>query len=280
METTTNHEGASTTYQEGASDQMRETDTKTNGLFLNYLRADGMWMTVGQIVSVSGVELPFIISKIFLVPDGTVFVKLINVHDGRLREDFVVSCNIDYVTLFSGGKVVSNGNKAKVEQEAFQEFCDMSERVSHNTKLQMRKMALGHVMRVGLKGGFSNLSCVRLNLGPSDILLDNKIFNFSSLTATQKFSLIGNDYQLLDSIMGKEWDVKLGRGEDSFFKFITEVQIKRSSDLSLSLVAKFSQSHIVFCSSYRAECSKAIAQSREGIEALALRENDDYDKIC
>ena len=67
-------------------------------------------------------------------------------------------------------------------------------------------------------------------------------------------------------IMGEGWDYKLGRGEDSFFKYITELQVRRSSDLIISVVAKFSQSHFVLCPTYRMDCRKAIKDGREQIE--------------
>jgi hypothetical protein len=78
------------------------------------------------------------------------------------------------------------------------------------------------------------------------------------------------DFELVDEILGKGWDYKVGRAEDAFFKFITEVQVKRSNDLSLVLIAKFSQSQFVFTPGYRAECRKAINEGKEQMENIIL----------
>ena len=134
--------------------------------------------------------------------------------------------------------------KEKVEQDAYVEFCNfMSCDVSVDVKVKLRRMVLGHAMRVVLQGGFGNLSCIRVSLGPSDIVLDNKIFCFVGPAEVVKLSLLGDgEFEFLDTILGAELDVKFGRAEDAFFKFITEVQAKRSNDFCLYVVAKFSQS--------------------------------------
>lgn len=242
--------------------------------FIYYLRDDGLWLKVGDIVSVEGVGLPFIIYRMYTgTDDGCVLAKLVNVNNCILREDFIIICNINYIVYYSGGKVSLKGSvKEKVEQDAYVEFCTfMSSNVSVVVKVNLRKMVLGHAMRVGLQGGFTNLSCTRISLGPSDVMLDNKIFHFIALTGVVKFSLVNDgDFELVDEILGKGWDYKVGRAEDAFFKFITEVQVKRSNDLSLVLIAKFSQSQFVFTPGYRAECRKAINEGKEQMENIIL----------
>ncbi len=75
--------------------------------------------------------------------------------------------------------------------------------VESSVKVTMRKLVLGHAMHVGLQGGFGNLSCMRISLGPSDVL-DNKILNFFSMVGVHKFTLVGDgEFEFLDTIMGK-----------------------------------------------------------------------------
>ena len=115
------------------------------------------------------------------------------------------------------------------------------------------------------------MSCIRVSLGLSDVLLDNKIFNFSGMTGVCKFSPVNDgDFEFLDLIMGSGWDYRMGRGEDSFFKFITELHVKRSPDLCVFLSAKFSQSQFVFSSSYRVDCRKLVKEGREQMEKIIL----------
>lgn len=55
--------------------------------------------------------------------------------------------------------------------------------------------------------------------------------------------MVGNgEFEFLVTITGKGWDYKMARREDAFLKLITEIQVKRSRDLCLSVVAKISQS--------------------------------------
>ena len=257
--------------EEGA-DKEGQTGTELNCLFVYFLREDGMWLRIGDVVSVEGVGLPFIIFRMFSL-DGCITVKLVNIHNSGLREDFVITCSVSYVVDYVGEKVSLKGSvKEKVEQSAFVEFCNfMLSGVDSSVKVNMRKLVLGHAMRVGLQGGFGNLSCMRISLGPSDVLLDNKILNVFSMVGVRKFTLVGDgEFEFLDTIMGKGWDYKVGRGEDSFYKFITEIHVKRSNDLCLNLVAKFSQSQCVFNSLYRVECRKAVQEGKEQMENIIL----------
>jgi hypothetical protein len=258
------------TNQEHSCQQETETLTE-KCLFIYFLRDDGMWLRVGDVVSVEGIGLPFIICTLCR-EDGSVSAKLVNIHNSSLREDFVIMCNVVYIVGYSGGKVGLKGSvKEKVEQDAYMEFCNWLSDASISVKVNLREMVLGHAMRVGLQGGFGNLSCIRVSLGPSDILLDNTIFNFASVKGVAKFSLVGNgDFEFLDTILGKGWDYKVGRGEDSFFKFITEVQVKRSADLCLSVVAKFSQSQFTLSPLNRDECRKSVNEGREQMENVIL----------
>lgn len=235
------------------------------------LRDDGMWLKVGDIVSVEGVGLPFVICGMSF-DGGCVSAKLVNVHDSGLREDFIITCNINYIIWYSGGKVCLKGClKEKVEQDGFVEFSNfMSGVVSVGVRIIARKMVLGHAVRNGLQGGFGNLNCMRVSLGPSDVILDSKIFGLS-LSGVVKFSLLSEgDFEFLDSVLGKEWDYKVGRAEDAFFKFITEVQVKRSNDLCLTVIAKFSCSQFAFTTAYRVECRKAVIEGREQMENVVL----------
>jgi hypothetical protein len=93
-----------------------------------------------------------------------------------------------------------------------------------DVRTMMRKQLLGHAMQVGLQGRFGNLSCIKGNLGPSDILVDSKIFKFSGMTGVCKYSLlVDEDFEFLDSIMGSGWDYKLGKAEDRFLNFLLKL---------------------------------------------------------
>ena len=72
--------------------------------------------------------------------DGCVFVKLISIYESELREDFVITCNINYVTVSSGEKVnLISAMKQKVEQDAISEFCYF---ISDNSPMKFRLKAL------------------------------------------------------------------------------------------------------------------------------------------
>jgi hypothetical protein len=95
---------------------------------------------------------------------------------------------------------------------------------------------------------FSNLNSSRFSLGPFDVFCDGEIFVLGSSTS-RKFSILEDgDFPILDSIMGGRWDVKLGKDADSFFKFVTLVEITRNTDFSLHVNVRFSESKFPFCS--------------------------------
>ncbi|CAB4035697.1 Hypothetical predicted protein [Paramuricea clavata] len=143
--------------EEGA-DKEGQTGTELNCLFVYFLREDGMWLRIGDVVSVEGVGLPFIIFRMFSL-DGCITVKLVKIHNSGLREDFVITCSVSYVVDYVGEKVSLKGSvQEKVEQSAFVEFCNfMLSGVDSSVKVKTRKLVLGHAMRVGLQGGFGNL---------------------------------------------------------------------------------------------------------------------------
>ena len=152
--------------QEIVAEDTQASDHKMtiNCTFMYFLRGDGMWLKVGDFVHIEGSELTFIVCRMY-VEDGCVYAKLVNVHNSDLRRDFVINCNVNYVICNSGGKVsLKKCIKEKVEQDAYVEFCNfISCDVSVDVKVKLRRMVLGHAMRVGLQCGFGNLSCIRVS---------------------------------------------------------------------------------------------------------------------
>lgn len=240
-------------------------------LFLYYLRGDGMWVRVGDIVSVEGGDWPCLLARI-TEEDNIVKVTLFKISDGKAGEDFVIICSINYISRYCGNKVSVKGGREKVEEDCGREFAKfVSAGVSDDFRLRLRKMVLGHSIRVGIQGGFTNLNCIRVNVGPSDILLDNSIFKFTTMTSSVKYYLINSgDFEFLDSIMGMGWDYKLGKGEDSFFKYVTEVVVKRSGDCCLVVTAKFGNAQFLHSSSYRIDCIRAITHDRDQMSNIVL----------
>ena len=107
-------------------------------------------------------------------------------------------------------------------------------------------------MRQGVSGGIS-LRASRATAPPNYAKLI-----FFGLSAANKFRSEFNvsNFAVLDSIMGKHWDVKpLKKGDpNSFFKYV----IKANSYLDSSHCLKFSFSYSVslctFCENYREKC--------------------------
>lgn len=56
--------------------------------------------------------------------------------------------------------------------------------------------------------------------------------------------------------MGGRWDIKLGKNADSFFKFVTLVEVSKSTDLHANV--RFSESKFLFCNEYRQTCKGVI----------------------
>ena len=85
---------------------------------------------------------------------------------------------------YSNEKVSLRGSVSdKIEHEAFVEYDGFVEGNGDiSVRSQMRKQLLGHAMGVGVQGGFGNLSSMKVNLAPSDMLIDSKIFKFSGMT--------------------------------------------------------------------------------------------------
>ena len=240
------------------------------GVFLYYLRWDGLWLKVGDLVSLEGGVAPFFITKLF--KDGDIVKANLNyVCDNSVHSDYAVTCNVNYITNYSGAKVNLKGARERVELVAGEEFSKlMSSGVSDEFRVSLRRMALGNNLRVGIQGGFSNLNCIRVNGGPSDTYLDNIIFGFSGLSSCRKFSLTSDgDFEFLDAVMGKGWDVKVDKG-DGFYKFVCELQLKRSSDCCLTLAAKFSKSQNTFTSNYRQDCRQAVIEGRQQMSNVIL----------
>jgi hypothetical protein len=126
----------------------------------------------------------------------------------------------------------------------------------------VRKLSLGNLMRQGIKSGFTNLSGSRTNLGPLDFYLDNNIFNFDGKTSKNLLCNVG-DFEFLDGLMGGKWDVQLGKDCDSFFKFVTEVEVRKTADFCIILIVKFSQSMFIFSEEcYREDCRRYVTERK------------------
>ena len=63
--------------------------------------------------------------------------------------------------------------------------------------------------------------------------------------------------------MGGRWDIKLGKDADSFFKFVTLVEVSRNTDFALYVNVRFSESKFLFCDEYRQTCKGVILGKKQ-----------------
>ena len=96
------------------------------------------------------------------------------------------------------------------------------------------------------------------------------IFGFGpGVFSSRKFSLLNQgEFLFLDEFMGGRWDIRLGKDADSFFKYVTYVEISTTHDFLLVCTVKFSESTFRFCDNYRSVAKDNIIQRKNEIAAI------------
>ncbi len=234
---------------------------------LFYLRStDGLKVQIGDVVKVESFQDPLLISEIWM-ERGKVLTKLqkFNMNTNSIVDDFFIQCDVNFVCVWDGDKV-----KSKAATESF--FTVASEKFSaylqsnHSADLRLfyRKLCIGRALRDAIAAGFSNLSSCRAYLGPFDLFCDSLIFGFGS-SNNRKFSLlVDGDFSFLDDLLGGRWDIKLGKDENSFFKYVTLVEVSKTRDFLLVCNIKFSKSNFLLNDDYRNMCKNSIIERKKG----------------
>ena len=70
-------------------------------------------------------------------------------------------------------------------------------------------------------------------------------------------------FLFLDGLMGGKWDVKLGKDSESFFKYVTFVEVSRTHVFLLNCNVKFSEAKFLFCEDYRTLCRASILEGKK-----------------
>ena len=221
---------------------------------------DGLKLQVGNIVKVENFVGPLMIVEL-LQKHKALLAKLcsFNVLTTGISIDFEIKCDLKHISLWDGERLKSK----TVSDEAYNNaslkyFSFLACNDCPALRVCYRRVILGKVLRNNIQSGFSNLNCTRFSLGPFDAFCDGQIFGLGQSTA-RKFSILEDgDFPILDSIMGGRWDIKLGKDADSFFKFVTLVEVSRNTDFALYVNVRFSESKFLFCDEYRQTCKGVI----------------------
>jgi hypothetical protein len=228
---------------------------------------DGLKLQVGNIVKVENVLGPLMIVEL-LQKHGELLAKLcpFNTVSNEMSIDFEIQCDIKYISSWDGEKLKSKTMSDKAYNIAsLKYFSFLACNDCPALRVCYRRVILGKVLRVNIQSGFSNLNSSRFSLGPFDVFCDGEIFVLGSSTS-RKFSILEDgDFPILDSIMGGRWDVKLGKDADSFFKFVTLVEITRNTDFALHVNVRFSESKFPFCNEYRQTSKSVILGKKQEI---------------
>ena len=225
---------------------------------------DGLKLQIGDIVKADDYSAPLIICGIW-DERSRVSAKLckFDVTTNRIVEDFVVNCNVNFLSIWDGDKIRAKSAADTLFAAASEQVrCFLQSHDSGILRLYYRKAAVSRALRDSIVSGFSNLTSSRCSLGPFDMFCDSIIFGLGD-SASRRFSLLENgDFSFLDKLMGGKWDIKLGKDEGSFFKYVIQLEIVRSRDFILVCNVKFSESNFPFCDNYRSLCKNSIIERR------------------
>ena len=228
---------------------------------------DGLKLQIGSIVKTETCVAPLMIVELWKESDA-IFAKLspFDIISSSVIDDFFIQCNVTYITLWDGEKLKSKSVSDKVYNIASAKFYSfLQNNDSPSLRLFYRTILLGKVLRDNISSGFSNLNSSRFALGPFDVFCDGEIFGFGTVSS-RKFALLEDgDFTHLDGIMGGKWDVKLGRDADSFFKFVTLIEVTQTNDFRLMVNVKFSEARFVFSNEYRNNCKRVIIERKHEI---------------
>ena len=125
---------------------------------------------------------------------------------------------------------------------------------------ELRCHALGAPMRQAVSSGIF-LNATRpaqpISLGAFEPFHDMAIFGLSEKNKFKIPFSLGSGYSLLDSLMGKGWDVKALRADvaNCHFKFVTllTVYLERKN-FTLKFSFSYSEAPFPFCPAYREKC--------------------------
>lgn len=228
---------------------------------------DGLKLQVGNIVKVENFVGPLMIVDLSQ-KHNELLAKLcpFNVVSNAISIDFEIQCDVKYISSWDGEKLKSKTVSDKAYNIAsLKYFSYLACNDCPALRICYRRVILGKVLRNNIQSGFSNLNSTRFSLGPFDAFCDGQIFGFG-LSTSRKFSILEDgDFPILDSVMGGRWDVKLGKDADSFFKFVTVVEVSRNTDFALHVNVRFSESKFLFCNEYRQTCKGVILEKKHEI---------------
>ena len=231
---------------------------------------DGLRLQTGDVVKTQGFTEPLVISAMWQ-QERKIMVKLnlLEAPSNTIKADFVIQCEISFLSVWDGEKLKTKSVTDKLFNVASEELLKF---LKHNDSARFRifyrKLSLGRVLRDSICSGFSNLNSTRFSLGPSNLFTDVEFFDFDS-SFSRKFSLLNtSDFSFLDQLMGGRWDVKLGRDSESFFRYITSVEVYRTRDFLLMCIVRFSESKFLFCNDYRSLCKQYIMERRNEMATI------------
>ena len=253
----------------------RQTTPSRDFDFTMYVLSSGYVLKVGSLCFVESCSSPFTISRIFKSSlKGSVQVAGVrSLCDGgnvlSVLCNFQVTVNCSFVRPCNSSEFCLSSVSSEVSKCVFRgqtSVCLSQERNFGNIFYLrgLRRHALGAQMRQAVLSGIS-LNATRpaqpISLSAFEPFHDMMIFNLSDENNFKiPFSLVGG-YNVLDSIMGKGWDVKPLRADvgDCHFKFVTLLTVyldKKNFNLKFS----FSYSEVPFSLGldYRDKCKALL----------------------
>ena len=245
--------------------------------FSVFLSPDGTVFKIGALCFVESLTIPILITCLFKSTiSGKLFVSGVRCSSegGKilsLLQNFQVTVECLFVRPCSSSQFsMSSYVSSEVNHCVFRgqsRVCGCQERNFGNVHYlrDLRCHALGAQMRQAVLSGIS-LHATRpaqpISLGAFDPFSDMAIFGLSEMTNFRiPFSLVGG-YSVLDSIMGKGWDVKPLRSDvdNCHFKYVSLFTVYLDKK-NFILKCSFSYSEAPFSLSpdYREKC-KALSQ--------------------
>ena len=235
--------------------------------FSVFVKQDGLVFKVGSLCLVDTCSFPFVITRIFKSSvSGTVFISGVRcVCKGEkvvsILRNFQITVECSFVCPCSSSQFCMSNMPGEVSSYAFSahsRVCVCQERNFENTHYlrELRLHALGAHMRHAVSSGIS-LNATRpaqpVCLGTLEPFHDMAIFGLSEVNKFRIPFSLASGYGLLDSIMGKGWDLKPLRADvaDCHFKFVTSLTVyldKKNFNIKFS-----------FSQDYREKC-KALSQ--------------------
>ena len=243
--------------------------------FSVFVKGDGVVLKIGSLCFVDSCSFPFIITQLFKSSlSGSVFVSGVRcVCEGgkvvSVLRNFQVTVDCSFVRTCSSSQFCLSNVSIEVSSYVFSGqsrvcVCQGSNFGNVHYLRELRCHALGAQMRQAVLSGIS-LNATRppqpVSLGALEPFHDMAIFGLSEMNKFRiPFSLVGG-YGLLDSIMGKGWDVKPLRADvaDCHFKFVTSLTIyldKKHFTLKFSF--SYSEAPFSLSPNYREKC-KALS---------------------